>query len=481
MTSPKRVRQPYLCSLPYTVFALFALPFHSYGQTSLHGQAMVEMDQFSHSVEALTARVSPSVVRILVNGVETTPEGGRTQLRTGLQESLGSGVIVDPDGYILTNAHVVDGAERIRVNIIVPGQDSVSSAVANSYAPPVEATLVGTFKEGDLALIKVARTGLPALKFAEYHNLKQGQIVFAFGSPAGLQNSVSMGLVSAVARQPNPDSPFLFIQTDTPINPGNSGGPLVNSTGEVVGLNTFILSRSGGNEGVGFAIPSTLLQWVVPQLKKQGHVHRSTVGIGVQQITPPMAAALRLSRTSGVIVSDIRPGGPAEAAGIKMDDILLSMDHRPVETVPSILGSSFQHSPGDRIEMTVLRGNEQMHFDVATAEEPHKSDKLAELADPVKNTIPQLGILGLTVDQQNGLMPGSLRLPTGVLVVARVQSPNSNDPGFQIGDVIHSVNGKLVYSMDDLRTGLTGLNSGDPVALLTERDGELSYVSFELP
>jgi serine protease Do len=311
--------------------------------------------------------------------------------------------------------------------------------------------------------------------------LKQGQIVFAFGSPSGLQNSVSMGIVSAIARQPSPDSPFLFIQTDTPINPGNSGGPLVNLAGEVVGINTFILSRSGGNEGVGFAIPSTLLSWVVPQLRRYGHVHRSTLGIGLQQITPTMASALHLPNDHGVIISDIRPGGPAEAAGLKLDDILVSLNDRPVDAVPSVLGASFQRRAGEHIHLTVRRAGQTMSFDVVSTEEPHKSDQLTELADPTKGLVPKLGIIGVTVDKQVGALLNALRLPTGVIVAGRVQSAPSAEAGLQVGDVVHAVNGKFVYTIDDLKSSIASMSSGDPVAILCERAGLLSYVSFELP
>jgi serine protease Do len=205
-----------------------------------------QLEQFSNAVQALSARVSPSVVRILVTRYGTQAEGGRMDfVASGKQQSIGSGVIIDPAGYIVTNAHVVDGAQKIRVNVVARDEQGFQSVVAHSFVRPVDATLVGVFKEADLALIKIDATGLPTLGFADYGKLRQGQVVLAFGSPEGLENSVSMGIVSSVARQPDPDSPFLFIQTDTPINPGNSGGPLVNTDGEVVGLNTsFFRNRA---------------------------------------------------------------------------------------------------------------------------------------------------------------------------------------------------------------------------------------------
>jgi serine protease Do len=365
----------------------------------------LQLEQFSGAVEALSSRVSPSVVRILVTRYGPQSQSGRTDFSTvGKQEGIGSGAIIDPAGYIITNAHVVEGAQKIRVNLVPAGEQTVQSTVAHSFAPPVDATLVGVFKEGDLALIKIAATGLPFLRFADYDKLRQGQVVLAFGSPEGLQNSVSMGIVSSVARQPDPDSPFLFIQTDTPINPGNSGGPLVNTDGEVVGLNTFILSLSGGNESVGFAIPSTLVRWVTSQLQKYGHVHRSGIGIGVQAVTPTLAAAIKLSRTSGVLISDVLPNGPAEAAGIRIDDILLSLGGRPVDTVPAMLGFFFRPVTGQHINVHVLRGTEELDFDIVPVEARHESDSLTDLVDPDKNLVPTLGIVGVTVDSRVAAM-----------------------------------------------------------------------------
>ena len=215
-----------------------------------------------------------------------------------------------------------------------------------ALAPPIDATLIGVFKELDLALIKIPGKGLPTLSFADYRKLRQGQVVFAFGSRQGLGNSMSMGVVSSVARQPQPDSPFVYIQTDAPINPGDSGGPLVNTAGDIVGLNTFILTQSGGSEGIGFAIPSTLIQLAGPQLRKYGHVHRQMIGISVQTITAPLASALSLPRESGVLVSDVAPGGPAETAGVKLNDIVAAVDGRRIENVPMFVTAMLSHPAG---------------------------------------------------------------------------------------------------------------------------------------
>ncbi|MFL6450267.1 MAG: trypsin-like peptidase domain-containing protein [Bryobacteraceae bacterium] len=458
--------------------AIFSVAFSS---CKSFAAVLPQLNEFSNSVQTLTAHVSPSVVKIEVTRYRAAEQSSNADIASGKQEAVGSGFIIDPEGYIVTNAHVVQGAQKIRVRLQPPGQQSVADVIAQGYMKPRDATLVGIFKEGDLALIKVPGEKLPALPLADYDKLRQGQVVFAFGSPAGLQNSVSMGVVSSIARQPDPDSPFLYIQTDAPINPGNSGGPLVNTAGEVVGLNTFILSQSGGNEGVGFAVPSMLIKWVWPELRKRGHVDRTTIGVGLQAITPLLSNALKLKTSSGVLISDVSTDGPAATAGLKVNDVLLSMDGRPIESVPALLGFFFEHRGGKEVKVQVLRGSDQLTFTVMPVESPHQADRLADIVDSSTNLIPSLGFIGLTVDKKIGDLLGALRLPTGIVMVTRIQSPSVVDTGLQPGDVVHSVNNDLVYDIDGLRAAMGKLKAGDAVALLIERSEQLLYVAFELP
>lgn len=452
----------------------------AFAQTAENKNPLSRLDEFSSAIQALAARVSPSVVRIVVTRYAPQSESGHAELAVGRQENIGSGVIVDPGGYIITNAHVVDGAQRIRVNLVPRGNQTISGVLAQAYSRPLEATLVGVFDEADLALIKIDAHGLPALPFADYGKLRQGEVVFAFGSPAGLQNSVSMGVVSSIARQLDPDSPLLYIQTDTPINPGSSGGPLVNTAGEIVGLNTFILSQSGGNEGIGFAIPGILVHWVFEQLRKYGHVHRPVMGVGLQTITPTLAAALKLPRDSGVLVSDVLPGSPAESAGLKVNDILLSVNGRPLDNVAAMMGVAFEYGSGQRLRLRVLRGGEELSFDIVPVEVKHPEDRLVDLADPTKGLIPRLGILGVTVDKRTATLTGDLRQPSGVIVAARVQDPVAVRTGLEAGDVIHEINGSSVLSVETLRSAVAQIKPGSPVALLIERGGKLLYVAFEM-
>lgn len=447
------------------------------------------LEAMSQSVQALTARVAPSVVQILVTRYATQEEiaGGRTSLVLSKQQSVGSGVIVTPDGYIVTNAHVVAGAQRIRVNLSsqsAPENRSkpdqiISGALADAFTPSIEATLVGVFTEGDLALVKIPEQNLPALPFADYRKLRQGQVVFAFGSREGLRNSVSMGVVSSVARQPDSDNPFIYIQTDAAINPGDSGGPLVNTAGEVVGLDTFIMSKSGGNEGIGFAIPSPMIQIITDQLKKHGHFHRLVMGIGAQSITPNLAAALRLPRNCGVVVSDIQPASPAASAGLKVNDVILSFDGRVVDNLPMFAMDSLQHRRDQPVQLQVLRGAKTLSFEVQPIEESHASDRIVDFINPETSQILQLGIAGVAIDARTEAMFPGLRGRYGVYVAAR-SAASTNSVDLQIGDVIHEINGKAVADLATLRMAMIQFKRGDAVALFIERQGNLMYLAFEI-
>ena len=312
----------------------------------------------NESIDALTRKVWPSVVQILVSSYGPRNEGlqGSAGVVIGRQQSTGSGFVIDPEGYIMTNAHVVDGAHRVQIVLPADNADGTLATALSGRTRLLPAQIVGIATELDLAVLKVEGLKLPALPLATYSQVRQGEMVFAFGSPNGLRNSLSHGLVSAVARQVNPDSPQIFVQTDAPINPGNSGGPLVNIRGEVVGVNTFIMSQSGGNEGLGFAIPSATVRTVFRQLRQYGYLRRQEVGMSIQTITQGMAAALGLTRDYGVIVSDVWPGGPAEAAGLAVGDILVSVDDQPAENVPTVSYNFRLRDSPDNVQLVVLRG-----------------------------------------------------------------------------------------------------------------------------
>lgn len=437
--------------------------------------------QLSAAYERLIQQVSPSVVQILATGYGPTEAGGQnnTSLVLTRRRTLGSGVVIDPDGYVITNAHVLTAAQEIRV--VLPPQQ-ISGAVvqepAGFRARTLPAQVVGVAQEIDLALLKVDATALHALPLANYADLRQGEIVFAFGSPAGLGNSVTAGIVSAVARQIDPDSPLVYIQTDAAINPGNSGGPLVNAQGQLVGINTFILSESGGSEGLNFAIPSGLVAVAYRQLREFGHIHRGQVGIAAQTITPMLAEGLGLARDWGVIISDVLPGGPADKAGVEPQDIVLSVDGRPVNSLPVFLYRSLVHPAGQPLDLAVLRGTQVLKFTMPVIEPRHPVDELIGTVNPKTNLVPQLGILGVGVTSKLGSIVDDLRVRSGVIVAAKADTPGGPNLDLTTGDVIHAVNGKPIQSLDELRSALDRIKPDGSVALQIERGGRLTYLAF---
>jgi serine protease Do len=349
---------------------------------------------------------------------------------------------------------------------------------SNPRGQSFEARVIGISKELDIALIKVEAHGMPAVKIDAAIAPRQGQMVFAFGSPGGLRNSVTMGVVSAVARQADPSSAMVYIQTDAPINPGNSGGPLVDADGNLVGINTFILTESGGNEGLGFAIPTQTIAFAYPELLKFGHVHQPEIGATVQAITPELAAGLQLPRDFGVIVSDVIPGGPADSGGLKIKDIVISIDGQPAGSLPLFMHNLDLHHSGEHTRMEVLRGTQRMQLDVAVAERPHNVDKLADFADPQKNLVGQLGILGIELNLTLAKELPDLRIPSGVIVAAKTTA--AGEIPLETGDVIHGVNGVTITNLAELRAALRSVKTGDAIVLQIERDQKLSYIAFQL-
>jgi serine protease Do len=272
---------------------------------------------------------------------------------------------------------------------------------------------------------------------------------------------------------------MVYIQTDAPINPGNSGGPLVNVNGEVVGVNSFILSESGGAEGLGFAIPCGVLHVVYEQLRKYGHLHRTEVGLQLQTISPEMAQGLKLARNYGVIVSDVAPGSPAEAAGLRIGDILLTVDQRNADNLPYVAFHMLSRNAGEQVHLEILRGTAKMDFDVTLKERPHEMDQVSALADPEKSLVPQLGILAVEIDKNIAAIVDDLRDPYGIIVAARAAGATSEVP-LTTGDVIRTFNGEPMNTLDRLRAALKATPAGAPIVLQIQRDGKLQFVTFTL-
>ncbi len=434
--------------------------------------------QINNAFEGLAAKVCPAVVQILVTGYGPLHEENRTETALIVrQHAVGSGVIVDSSGYIMTNAHVVEGAQRIRVALPLPSDGRPEPEGKRRI---LDARLIGVHKESDLALLKIDGTNLPTLQLLTQGRPRVGQLVFAIGSPEGLQNSVTMGVVSAVARQADPAKAMTYIQTDAPINPGNSGGPLVDMNGSVVGINTFILSSGGGSEGLGFAIPARIVDFVYRSLRKYGHVHRVEIGAVAQEITPNLAEGLQLPRHWGVIIADVKPDGPAGAAGLQINDIVLYADEHRIDTLPQLSAALYLHSLDQVLKMEVLRGTQKQTLYIPAIEHRDQMDQLFDAADAEKDLIPRIGILAVDLTPDLASKVGDLRIKSGVVVLGRAADLILPDTGLQTGDVIHSLNTTPIPDSATLRDAIQKVKTGDPVVLQVERSDGLTYLSFEM-
>ena len=434
----------------------------------------VSLSELSSSLEVLVNRVRPAVVQIFSTGYAAAEENDTTT--TSLltkQHSTGSGVVVAEEGYIVTNAHVVRGARLIQVRLPSVRRDQPMARL-------LEAKLVGMDREVDVAILKIEKTGLPHLPLADSERLRQGELVMAFGNPLGLEGSVSMGIVSSTSRQLHPDDVMAYIQTDAPINPGNSGGPLIDSRGGVVGINTFILSQSGGSEGLGFAIPSNIVRRIYNQIRREGHVHRGRIGVYAQTITPAISEGLSLPQDSGVILSDVEPEGPADQAGVKIGDIVLTLNGKVMHTAPQLEMEIFRAPTGQKATLAVLRGSDHLTIEVPVAQSEDDPQRFADLVNPEDNLIPRLGILGIGIDKKLAALLPDLRNSYGVVVAAGSATDVASGTGLKPGDVIYSVNGSPVSTVAALKKRIDDFKPGQEVVMQIERSGRLMFVTLEL-
>jgi serine protease Do len=446
-------------------------------QTPAAGRAPARsLAEFSQAVQELAESSSRAVVQIEVHArVAVEETGGHRSGFVKNESATGAGIILDSEGYIVTNAHVVEGARKVDVSV----QDASTAGLkrAHTHYP---GKIVGVDKDSDLAVLKIEAHGLPMLSFLDSDTLRQGQVVLALGSPLGLENSLTVGFISATTRHLEEDSPMTYIQTDAPINPGNSGGPLLDIGGRIAGINTLILTQSGGSEGIGFAIPANMVKRVYESLRAEGHVHRGAIGVIAQEITPTLTAALHLKQTSGLILSDVLPHSAAETAGLLPGDIVLSIDGHDVTEPQHLSGEVFQHAVGDTLTLQVVRNGQKMEKRVAVLERKKSAGGLADLAIDDTNLVRQLGILACTLDLNALAVLGEARNFSGVVVAAVPAEYAFRNPGLLSGDIIVAMNGAAIASLEELNTGLREKKSGDPMALRVERDGQMIYVIFEM-
>ena len=444
---------------------------------------VVSLGELSVSLEGLVNRVRPAVVQIFSTGYTTAEESesGNTAALLSTQRSTGSGIILSDDGFIVTNAHVVEGARRIQVRLSVARTHEGRTPTFEPEVKLLEAKLVGMDREMDVAVVKIDRARLPHLQFGNSDTVRQGELVMAFGNPRGLEGSVSMGIVSSTTRELHPDDFLAYIQTDAPINPGNSGGPLVDSQGRVVGINTFILSQSGGSEGLGFAIPSNMVNAVYSQLRQEGHVHRGRIGIYVQTITPALAEGLNLARDWGVLVGDVTPEGPADSVGVKAGDVVTTVNGRTMRNARQLESYIYRSPMKAKVTLQVLRGQDELTIDVPVIDSVDDPQRFADMVNPEDNLVAKLGILAIGIDKDVAAMLPGLRNGYGVVVAAGSSPADfTSGSGLQPGDVIYSVNKAPVATVEALRKKVDEFKSGDEVAMQIERSGRLMYVAVVL-
>ena len=378
---------------------------------------------------------------------QARPEGRR-------EGGLGSGVIVSPDGYILTNHHVVDGADEITVEL--------------TDRRSFKATVVGTDAPSDLAVLDIDGTTLPAVPLGNSDHVRVGDVVLAVGNPMGVGQTVTMGIVSAKGRATGlGDGSFEdFLQTDAPINRGNSGGALVNTRGELVGINSQILSPSGGNIGIGFAIPANMAHNVMQALVTDGRVHRGRLGVVVQPVTADLARSLRLDSIAGALVSDVQPGSAAAEAGVRRGDVITELNGAGVDDSNALRNEIAGMKPGTTAELTVVRDGREQHLSATLDELPSTAaDAEAGRGSPAEGAGLSVQPLTPEVARQLGIDAAD-----GLIVTGVDPSGPAADAGFRRGDVIQEVDGKKVQSASELRAALN--SAGERPALVLVRRGD---------
>lgn len=377
------------------------------------------------------------------------------------QEGMGSGVIVSTDGYIVTNNHVVENADEIEVSL--PDKRIFKAKV------------IGTDPKTDVAVIKIEATGLPILPWMDSGRLEVGELVLAVGSPFGLTQTVTMGIISAVGRANMGIVDYEdFIQTDAAINPGNSGGALVNLHGELVGINTAIFTRTGGYMGIGFAIPSNMVKSVMDNLIKHGKVIRGWLGVSIQELTPDLAKEFGVSEAGGALVADVMEHSPAGKAGIERGDVVLEFNQRPIKDPVHLRSLVADSAPGTTVAITVLRDKRRMSLEVTLGELPKEVSARAGAGDAKGRH----ALAGVQVEPLSQEKARELRIKGGVVVRRIDPAGLAARAGLQEGDVIREINRQAVTSVDEFERRVGKLKEKDRVLLLITRGRATIYLAI---
>ncbi len=383
------------------------------------------------------------------------------------EQSLGSGVIISEDGYIITNNHVVEQADEIKVTLY--DRRTLSGKV------------VGADPKTDLALVKIDVGNLPAIPWGDAERLRVGEFVLAIGNPFGLSHTVTMGIVSAVGRANVGIADYEdFIQTDAAINPGNSGGPLVNIKGELVGINTAIFSRSGGYQGIGFAVPSNMVRLVVGQLRKEGKVVRGWLGVTIQDMTPELAKKFGLETAEGALVSDVFRDSPAQKAGIERGDVIIEYDGRGVKDVSSLRNMVAGSRVGSEVEVEVVRDKARRKLKVVVEELPLEFSEVSPVPPEEKSDVKALA--GITVTELTSAIAKQLGIEQserGVVVLDVEPGSPAHDAGIKKGDVVQEIDRERIYSIDDWKEIVSGIGPDEMVVMFINRGGRKFYVALK--
>jgi serine protease Do len=446
---------------------------------------------FDRNFVEVAKAVTPSVVNISTTRISRLPEGhnfgpfddpffrrffGDELFRRfeapkdRRERSLGSGVIADSSGHIITNNHVVAKADEIRVLL--------------SDKRELKAKVVGTDPKTDIAVIKVDAKDLPILPWADSDKLQVGEYVLAIGNPFGLNQTVTMGIVSAVGRANVGIAEYEdFIQTDAAINPGNSGGALVNARGELIGINTAIFSQSGGYMGIGFAVPSNMVRSVMEQLVKGGKVVRGYLGVSIQELTQELAKQFGTADIKGVLVSDVLADSPAKRAKLERGDVIIEFDGHAVEN-PTQFRNLVAATPiGKKVRIKLLRDGKSRELDVTIAEQPKTIAQSDSAGGDGEETSPAGAFAGLDMRELTAELARRFNLPRGEkggVIVARIADGSpAGEAGLQVGDVITEVNRKPTASLRDFQKVAAGLGSKEPALVLVLRNGRSLYLTIK--
>lgn len=465
-------------------------PTQSIASTTAPSTDSVSMIQQRHGFAKIVKAVRPAVVNITSSKIMTNfespnfgnkgPRGfgpgprGRDfrgmppmpgQPRERNNGGMGSGVIVSPDGYVVTNHHVVDGADKVTVTLIDKRE--------------FNGTIIGRDPQTDLAVIKISGKDLPHIPWGDSSKLEVGEYVLAIGNPFGLNSTVTQGIVSALGRGGMGITQYEdFIQTDAAINPGNSGGALVNMQGELVGINTAILSRSGGYQGVGFAIPTSMGKHVFDSVVKTGTVRRGFLGVGIQEVSKDLATSLNLPSASGALVTNVHKDSPADQAGIKRGDTIVSYKGQVIDDPRGLQRAVTRTAVGNDVKIMVIRDGKTLTLKTTLGEHPD-TKKIAKIEAPSATS----QLAGLTVEEITPQMARRLNITSemnGVVVTAVQPGSHADSAGLRQGDVISEVNRKPVRNLSDYKVVISDLSEKKPALLLVHRQGVPIFMTVKV-